>query len=82
MKWIQRIFRLKPRARGFHVITDEVLGQLPELREIEVGLLHLFIQHTSASLGSMRTSARKCGATASAISVNSCQRGRTTTNTR
>ena len=50
MQWIQRIIKLKPRARGFHVITDEVLAQMPELRHIEVGLLHLFLQHTSASL--------------------------------
>ena len=50
MQWIQRTITLKPRARGFHVITNEVLTQLPELRQFEVGLLHLFIQHTSASL--------------------------------
>jgi secondary thiamine-phosphate synthase enzyme len=50
MQWIQRIIKLKPRPRGFHVITDEVLGPLPELRQIHIGLLHLFIQHTSASL--------------------------------
>ena len=50
MLWTQRILRLKVRPRGFHVITDEILGQLPELKRIEVGLLHLFIQHTSASL--------------------------------
>jgi secondary thiamine-phosphate synthase enzyme len=48
--WIQRIIRLQPRARGFHIITSEVLGELPELGKIEIGLLHLFIQHTSASL--------------------------------
>lgn len=50
MQWIQRTITLKPRPRGFHVITSEVLNALPELRQIEVGLLHLFIQHTSASL--------------------------------
>jgi len=50
MPWIQRIIRLKPRSRGFHVITNEVVAQLPELRQIKTGLLHLFIQHTSASL--------------------------------
>jgi len=50
MPWIQKAFTLGPRSRGFHLITDEVVGQLPELREIERGLLHLFIQHTSASL--------------------------------
>ncbi len=50
MYWSQKIITLKPRARGFHVVTREVLEQLPELREIEVGFLQLFIQHTSASL--------------------------------
>jgi secondary thiamine-phosphate synthase enzyme len=50
MPWIQRIVRLKPRRRGFHVITSEVVQQLPELGRIEAGILHLFIQHTSASL--------------------------------
>ncbi len=50
MIWIQRRFSLKPRSRGFHIVTDEVLDQLPELREVEAGILHLFIQHTSASL--------------------------------
>jgi secondary thiamine-phosphate synthase enzyme len=50
MSWIQRIVQLKPRGRGFHVITDEVVAQLPELSKIETGILHLFIQHTSASL--------------------------------
>lgn len=50
MPWIQRIIRLKPLPRGFHLITGEVLGALPELREMRVGLLHVFIRHTSASL--------------------------------
>jgi secondary thiamine-phosphate synthase enzyme len=48
--WIQREIKLAPRARGFHLITGEVLGELPELRELRVGLLHLLIRHTSASL--------------------------------
>jgi secondary thiamine-phosphate synthase enzyme len=50
MKWYQKTFALQARPRGFHVVTREVLEHLPELREIEIGLLHLFIQHTSASL--------------------------------
>src|SRR6185436_16316974 len=50
MEWIQRSITLKVRPRGFHVVTGEVLEQLPELRQVEIGLLHLFIQHTSASL--------------------------------
>ncbi len=48
--WVQRTITLRPRPRGFHLITDEVLAQLPELRAVRVGLLHVFIQHTSASL--------------------------------
>jgi secondary thiamine-phosphate synthase enzyme len=48
--WLQRLLRLAPRSRGFHLLTSEVLEALPELGEIEVGLLHLLLQHTSASL--------------------------------
>ena len=48
--WIQKELRLQARPRGFHLISDEVLRQLPELAQLRVGLLHLFIQHTSASL--------------------------------
>ena len=48
--WHQQILTLKPRARGFHLVTEEVLGQLTVLCSIEAGLLHLFMQHTSASL--------------------------------
>jgi secondary thiamine-phosphate synthase enzyme len=48
--WIQRAVTFDPRPRGFHLVTREVLSALPELRELEVGLLHLLLQHTSASL--------------------------------
>lgn len=48
--WSQKEIRLKPRNRGFHLVTDEIVSQLPELREVKVGLLHVVIQHTSASL--------------------------------
>jgi secondary thiamine-phosphate synthase enzyme len=48
--WIQRPIRFPARPRGFHLVTEEVLEALPELREISVGILHLLIQHTSASL--------------------------------
>jgi len=41
---------LKARPRGFHLITDEVVAGLPEIGDVDAGLLHLFIQHTSASL--------------------------------
>ncbi|WP_205501379.1 secondary thiamine-phosphate synthase enzyme YjbQ [Rufibacter psychrotolerans] len=50
MKWFQKSLRLPAVKRGFHLITDLVESQLPELEEIEVGLAHIFIQHTSASL--------------------------------
>lgn len=47
--WMQKTISLASKKRGFHLITDEVILQLPELKEINVGLLHVFIQHTSAS---------------------------------
>ena len=50
MPWHQVELRLRPRARGMHLVTDEILGHLPQLKELRVGLLNLFIQHTSASL--------------------------------
>ncbi|MEX0964938.1 MAG: secondary thiamine-phosphate synthase enzyme YjbQ [Pseudohongiellaceae bacterium] len=48
--WLQKSIILRARSRGFHLISDEVLDALPELSGIDVGLLHLFLQHTSASL--------------------------------
>jgi secondary thiamine-phosphate synthase enzyme len=48
--WLQRQIRLPAKSRGFHLVTGEVLEALPELGEMPVGLLHLLIQHTSASL--------------------------------
>jgi secondary thiamine-phosphate synthase enzyme len=48
--WVQREIRLRPRPRGFHLVTHEVLEALPELRDVQVGLLHVFIRHTSAAL--------------------------------
>lgn len=48
--WHQTQLQLKARPRGFHLITQEVIGALPELRHFSMGLAHLFIQHTSASL--------------------------------
>ena len=44
----QHIFTLRPRSRGFHLVTDEIRSHLPELPR--TGLLHLFIRHTSAGL--------------------------------
>lgn len=50
MIWDQTTITLGPQPRGFHLITDEILRLGPDLSRCEVGLLHLFIQHTSASL--------------------------------
>ena len=48
--WIQKTITISPRSRGFHIITNDVLGQFLEINNIYMGLLHIFIQHTSASL--------------------------------
>src|SRR6188472_4196926 len=48
--WVQREITLEPRPRGFHLVTREVQRALPELAGLEVGLCHLFIRHTTASL--------------------------------
>ena len=50
MPWTQRNVTLPAQKRGFHLITREIMAELPELARISVGLLHVFIQHTSASL--------------------------------
>jgi secondary thiamine-phosphate synthase enzyme len=48
--WLQRELTLKPHPRGFHLVGAEVLASLPELEGLSVGLLHLLLRHTSASL--------------------------------
>jgi secondary thiamine-phosphate synthase enzyme len=48
--WVQKEISLKPRPRGFHIVTDEIVRQLPELAQYSIGMLHVFIKHTSASL--------------------------------
>ncbi|EDL58795.1 secondary thiamine-phosphate synthase enzyme YjbQ [Gimesia maris] len=50
MAWIQKQIRLPAFRRGFHIVTQEVLSEIPELSTIKVGLMHVFIMHTSASL--------------------------------
>lgn len=50
MKLFQRQFSLPPYQRGFHIITSLILEHLPEIQEIDVGMLQIFIKHTSASL--------------------------------
>ncbi len=48
--WVQKTIQLQARSRGFHVITDEIVQQIPELQSIKVGMVNIFIKHTSASL--------------------------------
>ena len=48
--WVQKEISLKARPRGFHIVTDEIVRQLPELANYSIGILHVFIKHTSASL--------------------------------
>ncbi len=50
MKIFQKEIKLKARNRGFHLVTDEITSQFPELKEIETGFLQVFIKHTSAGL--------------------------------
>ena len=50
MKFIQKEIRLPAYSRGYHLITDQVLNHLEELDQIRVGMLQVFIKHTSASL--------------------------------
>ena len=48
--WLQREIQLRRRSRGFHLVTDEVLEAMPEIADLSVGLAHLHVLHTSASL--------------------------------
>lgn len=48
--WFQKQFSLPARSRGSYLITDHVLEELPEIRQYRVGLLNLFVQHTSCAL--------------------------------
>ena len=48
--WIQKDITLPQYSRGFHIITDEVIRSISEVRELSVGIIHIFIKHTSASL--------------------------------
>ncbi|WP_299221610.1 secondary thiamine-phosphate synthase enzyme YjbQ [uncultured Aquimarina sp.] len=50
MKFFQKEIKLRPYSRGFHLITDQVLSEIPEVSKIEIGQLQVFIKHTSASL--------------------------------
>ena len=48
--WLQKRIQLPAKPRGFHLVTRDIVSQLPELAQISVGLAHIFLQHTSASL--------------------------------
>jgi secondary thiamine-phosphate synthase enzyme len=50
MSWYQTEIILKPRGRGFHLVTDEIVGHIPEIKNIKTGLMHIHIKHTSASI--------------------------------
>ncbi len=50
MDWYQKELVLSPRPRGFHLVTREVVAQVPEIGRFAVGLAHLFLRHTSAAL--------------------------------
>ena len=50
MNLFQKEISLKPRGRGFHLVTDEVVNQLQELTNIKTGLMHILVKHTSASI--------------------------------
>ena len=50
MHWIQKQIDLLPRSRGFHLVTGEITNRIPELADFKIGIAHVFICHTSASL--------------------------------
>ena len=50
MKFFQKEIQLQPYSRGFHLITEQILAEIPEIKEIKIGQLQVFIKHTSASL--------------------------------
>ena len=50
MSWFQKTITMQARRRGFHLVTHEITAQVPEIQDYRVGLAHIFIQHTSASL--------------------------------
>jgi secondary thiamine-phosphate synthase enzyme len=50
MSWTQHTLQFSPLPRGFHLVTEDVVRQLPRLQDLTIGMLNLFLQHTSASL--------------------------------
>jgi secondary thiamine-phosphate synthase enzyme len=50
MSWFQKEISLTAKPRGFHLVTSEIISQIPELHAYEMGLAHIHILHTSAGL--------------------------------
>jgi len=50
MSWLQKEITLSPKPRGFHLVTNEILKNIPKTKKFSVGIAHVFIKHTSASL--------------------------------
>ena len=50
MKWIQKEIKLTPKSRGFHLVTNEILAQVSEIKNFKIGTAHLLLKHTSASI--------------------------------
>jgi len=50
MNLYQKEISLTPKGRGFHLVTEEIVKQIPEIKKIKTGLMHILIKHTSASI--------------------------------
>jgi len=50
MSWTQKTINLSAKSRGSYLVTEDITSQLPELKNYKIGLLNLFLQHTSAAL--------------------------------
>ena len=48
--WLQKEITLRSRNKGFHLITDEILSNIPEIHQIKIGVVHILLKHTSASI--------------------------------
>jgi secondary thiamine-phosphate synthase enzyme len=50
MSWFRKEISLKPRSRGIHLISDEIVSEIPQIKNFNIGLMHILIKHTSASI--------------------------------
>jgi secondary thiamine-phosphate synthase enzyme len=50
MSWFQKEISLKPRSRGIHLISDEIVSEICQIKNFNIGLMHILIKHTSASI--------------------------------